>query len=60
MRSSGASDPKGFIARPIGPYDLFVAALDDRFGRVQYDSTKLAQTVNRIVIANARVFMGRR
>lgn len=51
------SDPHAFIALPIGPYDLFVAAFDDRLSRLHYDSTKLAQTVNRDVIANAREFV---
>jgi hypothetical protein len=51
------SDPEAFIALPIGPYDLFVAAFNDRLSRLLHDSTKLAQTVNRDVIANAREFV---
>jgi hypothetical protein len=51
------SDPQAFIALPIGPYDLFVAAFDDRFSRMQRDATEVAQIVNRDVIASAREFV---
>jgi hypothetical protein len=51
------SDPQAFIALPIGPFDIFVAAFDDRFSRMRHDSTELAKIVNRDMIANAREFV---
>ncbi|MCG2629716.1 DUF4238 domain-containing protein [Bradyrhizobium sp. WYCCWR 13023] len=53
----GLSDPNAYIALPIGPYDLFVAAFDDRFNRARVDATELAYRMNKDVVANGREFV---
>ena len=51
------SDPNAYIALPIGPYDLFVAAFDDRFDRPRVDATDTAWRVNKDVVSNGRQFV---
>lgn len=52
------SNPNAYIAMPIGPYDLFVAAFDDRFSRAaQVDATEIAWRMNRDVVSNGRAFV---
>jgi hypothetical protein len=53
------SDPNGYVALPIGPYDLFIAAFDDRFERqfLTSDPGKVAWAMNRDVVSQAREFV---
>lgn len=53
------SDPNSYIALPIGPYDLFIAAFDDRFERqfLTSDPSKVAWAMNRDVVSQAREFV---
>ena len=44
------------MALPIGPYDLFVAARDDRFSRPHTDATDIARRMNRDVVSLGRQF----
>jgi Protein of unknown function (DUF4238) len=53
------SDPNSYIALPIGPWHLFIAAFDDRFER-QFpttDPTKVAWAMNKDVVSQAREFV---
>jgi hypothetical protein len=53
------SDPNSYIALPIGPHDLFIAAFDDRFEKrfPTTDSNKVAWAMNRDVVSQAREFV---
>jgi hypothetical protein len=51
------SDPQAYIALSIGPYDLFVAAFDDRFSRPRVNATEIAWRMNRDVVSNGREFV---
>jgi hypothetical protein len=51
------SDPNAYIALPIGPHDLFVAAFDDRFSRPRIDATDIAWQMNKDVVSNGREFV---
>ena len=51
------SDPDAYIALPIGPHDLFVAAFDDRFNRPRVDATDIAWRMNKDVVSNGREFV---
>ena len=53
------SDPNSYIALPIGPHHLFIAAFDDRFERQfpMTDSSKVAWAMNRDVVSQAREFV---
>jgi hypothetical protein len=51
------SDPNAYIALPIGPFDLFVAAFDDRFSRPRQDATDTAWRMNRDAVSNGREFV---
>jgi hypothetical protein len=53
------SDSNGYIALPIGPCDLFIAAFDDRFARqfLTSDPGKVAWAMNRDVVSQAREFV---
>jgi hypothetical protein len=53
----GLSDPRTYMALPIGPYDLFVAARDDRFSRPRTDATDIAWRMNRDVVSLGRQFV---
>jgi Protein of unknown function (DUF4238) len=53
----GLSDPRAYMALPIGPYDLFVAARDDRFSRPRTDATDIARRMNRDVVSSGRQFV---
>ncbi len=53
------SRPDSYIALPIGPHDLFIAAFDDRFER-QFptsDPIKVAWAMNKDVVSQAREFV---
>jgi hypothetical protein len=50
-------DPTAYIALPLGPYDLFVAAFDDRFSRPRVSETEIAWRMNRDVVSNGREFV---
>jgi hypothetical protein len=53
------SDPNSYIALPLGPHDLFIAAFDDRFDK-QFPATdpnKVAWAMNRDVVSQAREFV---
>jgi hypothetical protein len=52
-------DPKAYMALPIGPHDLFVAARDDRFLRALAagDPTAIAWQMNKDVVSLARQFV---
>jgi hypothetical protein len=52
-------DPKAYMALPIGPHDLFVAARDDRFLRALAagDPTAIARQMNKDVVSLARQFV---
>ncbi|PDT86900.1 hypothetical protein CO669_28480 [Bradyrhizobium sp. Y36] len=50
------SNPLAYIALPLGPYDLFVAAYDDRFNK-SLDATEAVYRMNRDVVSNAREFV---
>jgi hypothetical protein len=53
------SEPDSYIALPLGPYHLFVAAFDDRFEK-QFpttDPSKVAWAMNRDVVSQAREFV---
>jgi hypothetical protein len=53
------SDPDSYIALPIGPHHLFIAAFDDRFER-QFPTTdpnKVAWAMNKDVVSQAREFV---
>ena len=52
----GLSDPRAYMALPIGPYDLFVAARDDRFSRPRTDLTDIAWRMNKDVVSLGRQF----
>jgi Protein of unknown function (DUF4238) len=51
------SDPNAYIALPIGPRDLFVAAFDDRFSRPRTDVTDIVWRMNKDVVSNGREFV---
>lgn len=51
------SDPNAYIALPIGPHDLFVAAFDDRFSRSPVDASKIEWHMNKDVVSNGREFV---
>ncbi len=51
------SDPNAYIALPVGPHDLFVAAFDDRFSRPHLDATEVAWRMNKDVVSNGREFV---
>lgn len=53
------SDPDSYIALPLGPHDLFVAAFDDRFEKQlpKTDPSKVAWSMNRDVVSQAREFV---
>jgi hypothetical protein len=53
----GLSDPRAYMALPIGPYDLFVAARDDRFSRPRTDITDIAWRMNKDVVSLGRQFV---
>ncbi len=53
----GLSDPHAYMALPIGPYDLFVAARDDRFSRPRTDATDIAWRMNKDVVSLGRQFV---
>jgi Protein of unknown function (DUF4238) len=53
----GLSDPHAYMALPIGPYDLFVAARDDRFSRPRTDVTDIAWRMNKDVVSLGRQFV---
>jgi hypothetical protein len=53
----GLSDPSAYMALPIGPHDLFVAARDDRFSRPRTDATDIAWRMNRDVVSLGRQFV---
>jgi hypothetical protein len=53
----GLSDPRAYMALPIGPYDLFVAARDDRFTRPRTDVTDIARRMNKDVVSLGRQFV---
>lgn len=53
----GLSDPRAYMALPIGPYDVFVAARDDRFSRPRTDATDIARRMNRDVVSLGRQFV---
>jgi hypothetical protein len=48
-----------YIALPIGPRDLFIAAHDDRFSRLlpTVDHTKIAKLMNKDVVRQARQYV---
>jgi hypothetical protein len=50
-------DPQAYIALPIGPHDLFVAAFDDRFSRPRVNATEIAWCMNKDVVSNGREFV---
>jgi hypothetical protein len=52
-------NPKAYMALPIGPYDLFVAARDDGFLRALAagDPTTIARQMNMDVVSQARQFV---
>jgi uncharacterized protein DUF4238 len=53
------ADPKAYMALPIGPHDLFVAARDDRFLKALAggDPTAIARQMNKDVVSLARQFV---
>jgi len=53
------SDPNSYIALPLGPHNLFIAAFDDRFEKQSpaADPNKVAWTMNRDVVSQAREFV---
>jgi hypothetical protein len=51
------SNPRAYIALPIGPFDLFVAAFDDRFSRPRANATEIAWRMNNDVVSNGREFV---
>jgi hypothetical protein len=51
------SDPRTYLALPISPYDLFVAARDDRFTRPITDATDIARRMNTYVVSLGRQFV---
>jgi hypothetical protein len=51
------SDPNAYIALPVGPHDLFVAAFDDRFNRPCVDASEIARRMNQDVVSNGREFV---
>ena len=53
------SDPNAYIALPVGPHKLFVAAFDDRFARLApgADPTKVAWHMNKDIVSQARQFV---
>jgi hypothetical protein len=55
----GLSHPKAHMALPIGPHDLFVAAIDEHLTKalLNVDPTKLAWEMNRDVVSSARQFV---
>lgn len=53
----GLSDPRAYMALPIGPYDLFVAAREDRFSRPCTDLTEIARRMNKDVVSLGRQFV---
>jgi hypothetical protein len=50
------SDPNAYVALPIGPYHLFVAAYDDRFSK-PIDASAVAYGMNQDVVSNGREFV---
>jgi hypothetical protein len=53
----GLSDPRAYMALPIGPYDLFVAAREDHFSRPRADATEIARRMNIDVVSLGRQFV---
>ncbi|SIO24604.1 Protein of unknown function [Bradyrhizobium erythrophlei] len=53
----GLSDPRAYMALPMGPYDLFVAARDDRFSKPRTDATEIARRMNTDVVSLGRRFV---
>jgi uncharacterized protein DUF4238 len=53
----GLSDPRTYMALPIGPHDLFVAARDDRFTRPRTDVSDIAWRMNRDVVSLGRQYV---
>jgi hypothetical protein len=55
----GLAHPQCYIALPVGPRDLFVAAHDDRFSRLlpTADHTKIARLMNKDVVRQARQYV---
>lgn len=53
----GLSDPRAYMALPLGPYDLFVAARDDRFSRPRTNATDIAWRMNKDVVSLGRQFV---
>jgi Protein of unknown function (DUF4238) len=53
------ANPDAYIALPLGPYDLFIAATDDRFERQLplKNPSKVAWTMNKDVVSQARGFV---
>jgi hypothetical protein len=53
------SNPDSYIALPIGPYDLFIAAFDDRYERQLpvSDRSRVAWLMNKDVMSQAREFV---
>jgi hypothetical protein len=56
----GLSDPRAYIAFPIGPKTLFLASNDatlaDRISR-EKNQTKLAKVMNKVVVSQAQEFV---
>jgi hypothetical protein len=55
----GLSDPNAYMALPIGPHDLFVAARNDQFliALAACDDTAIAWQMNRDVVSLGRQFV---
>jgi hypothetical protein len=53
------ADPKAYMALPIGPHDLFVAARDSRFLKALAagDPTDIALQMNKDIVSQARQFV---
>jgi hypothetical protein len=53
----GLSDPRTYMALPIGPHDLFVGARDDRFTRPRTGVSDIAWRMNRDVVSLGRQYV---
>jgi hypothetical protein len=53
------SDPDAYIALPVGPHDLFIAATDERFEQqlLRQNQSKVAWTMNKDIVSQAREFV---
>lgn len=59
VMSAGLGDRQCYIALPVGPRHLFIAAHDDRFSRLlpNADHSKIAKLMNKDVVRQARQYV---